>query len=189
MTFSASHLRQQRDAHARSDGYGRHRHLYLHDAMRRLAERLRPGNEGGSLSWLDYGCGKGTFIEEIRPLDLFGRIDGYDPAVDKFRARPDQRFDLVTCLDVLDITEKRFVGNLVGDVARVTAGVALFDVLTRPKPGGTLRPHAPFFWSHLVSQGMTVLDTRVEFAGLDGFERALVLAAPRASGIRLDLRS
>ncbi len=186
-TYSASHLRRQREAHTRTDGYGRHRHLYLHDTIRRIAEQLRRITERQELTWLDYGCGKGTFIEEIRPLDLFGRIAGYDPAVDKFRTRPERSYDLVTCLDVLDVTESRFVPNLAADVARLTDGVALFDCLTRPKPDGALRPHPPFHWNYIVGQAMRVLDTRVEFAGLDGFERVLVLAAPRDSAIRLDL--
>jgi len=40
-THSSGHIRRQREAHARSDGYGRHQHLYLHDTMRRLTPDSR----------------------------------------------------------------------------------------------------------------------------------------------------
>jgi SAM-dependent methyltransferase len=182
-TYSTSHIRRQRDAHRRADGYGRHRHLYLHDTMRRLAALLRQANATPSLTWLDYGCGKGAFIEEIRALGLFAAIAGYDPAVDAFRARPSGRHDIVTCLDVIDIVEPRFLPDVLMDVAGLTGGIALFDCLTRPKPG-TLRPHPPFYWTYRVSERLAVLESRVEFPGLDGFERVVIVAAPREHAAR-----
>jgi len=169
-TFSGSHIRRQREAHAKADGYGRHRHLYLHDTLRRLARQL------DARSWLDYGCGKGEFIEQIRPLDLFATIAGYDPAVDAFAARPEGRFDVVTCLDVLDIVEPRFLAALLDDVAGFTAGLAVFDMLTRPN---RLRPHPPFYWTSLVRQHMDVVESSVEFPGVQDFERVVIVAAPR----------
>ncbi|MBV9509620.1 MAG: methyltransferase domain-containing protein [Caulobacteraceae bacterium] len=178
-TYSPEHLGRQQKAHAVADGYGRHRHLYLHEMMRDLAANLRRAKPSGELSWLDYGCGKGGFIEEVRPLGLFTTIQGYDPAVAAFAARPEGRFDLVTCLDVLDVVEPQFLGNLLGDVAALTGGLALFDLLTRPKADGTIRPHPPFYWSHVVGQTMNVLGTKVEFPGMEGFERVIVQAAPR----------
>lgn len=178
-TYSPAHLRRQRDSHARADGYGRHRHLYLHDRMRQLARDLSRTKPEGHLTWLDYGCGKGGFIEEIRPLALFAAIAGHDPAVEAFRARPEGRYDLVTCLDVIDVIEPGFLGAVLEDVAAFTGGLALFDCLTRPKPGATVKPHPPFYWSHLVRQHLDVVETKVEFPGMDGFERAVILATPR----------
>ena len=54
-------------------------------------------------------------MEQIRPLDMFETIVGYDPAVDAFRLRSEGHFDLVTCLDVLDVTETRFQGAVIAD--------------------------------------------------------------------------
>lgn len=173
-TYSTSHLRRQREAHAKADGYGRHRHLYLHDTMRRAAAKL-----GVAPTWLDYGCGKGGFIEEIRPLDLFASIEGYDPAVDAFRARPEGCFDLVTCLDVLDTVEPVFTAAVLEHIAGFTGGIALFDCLTRPTPGTRLRAHPPFYWTHLIRQHMEVTENRVEFPGLEGFERVVIEAKVR----------
>lgn len=188
-TYTAAHLRRQRDAHRHSDGYGRHRHVYLQSRLQRLARDMSPGSDQAGLSWLDFGCGKGTFIEQIRPLGLFERIAGYDPAVDEFHMVPEGRFDLVTCLDVLDIAEARFIPAILSAIAETTQTVALFDCLTRPRPGSTMRPHPPFHWAHLVSQAMKVLDTVVEFPGMEGFERVLILAAPFGTTAKLRLSS
>ena len=146
-TFSSGHLDQQRIRHARADGYGRHRHLYLHDTIRALAHSLTASRPDG-VTWLDYGCGKGGFIGEIRPLGLFATITGYDPAVATVRTRPAATYDLATCLDVIDIVEAKYLDAVLRDVAAFTAGLAVFDCLTRPKAESTLQPHAPFYWTH-----------------------------------------
>ena len=184
--YSSAHLIRQQRSHVLADEYGRHRHLYLHDTIRRIATGLRRGGRSEGLSWLDYGCGKGGFIEEIRGLGLFTTIRGYDPAVPAFADRPEGRFDLVTCLDVLDVVEPQFLGNVLGDVAGFTDGLGLFDVLTRPKAGSGLRPHPPFYWSGLVGRYMDVVDVKTEYPGMDSFERALVQASPRPRGGKLD---
>jgi hypothetical protein len=177
-TYSPAHLRRQRESHARTDGYGRHRHLYLHDTHRRLAHTLDRPEQA---TWLDYGCGKGGFIDQIRPLGLFSAITGYDPAVASFSTRPTGRFDLVTCLDVLDTVEANFLDAVLEDVAQYSAQVAVFDCLTQPKPGGRLRPHPPFYWTALIRRHMTVTETKIEFPGMEGFERVVIIAAPRAT--------
>lgn len=87
-TYSPADLERQRLAHRRADGYGRHRHLYLHEAMRRLVTSVAARKQGAPLTMLDYGCGKGGFIEEVRGLDLFATITGFDPAVREFEKRP-----------------------------------------------------------------------------------------------------
>ena len=181
-TYSSAHLGWLQEAHAKADGYGRHRHLDLDDLMRRIAAVLRgAGEPAEGLSWLDYGCGKGGFIGEIRPLGLFETIEGYDPAVEAFAARPEKRFDLVTCLDVIDVVEPQFLPNVLNDVARMTGRLAIFDCLTRPKADSTFRPHPPFYWSYLVGQHMKVLETTTEFPAMEGFERVVIQASPLAT--------
>src|SRR5579864_6839932 len=143
-TFSDSHLRRLRAKHAKVDEYGRHRHLYLHETMRALVGAAG-ATETSRSSLLDYGCGKGRFMEEMRGLGLFGEIAGYDPAVAEFQARPERQYDFVTCLDVLDASE-RFAATVVADVARVTANTAIFDCLTKPAPKSGFPPHPSFYW-------------------------------------------
>ena len=175
-TFSTPHIDRQRASHAAADGYGRHRHLYLHDTMRAFAKQLRTA-DGTAPTWLDYGCGKGGFIAQIEPMGMFGTIAGYDPAVRSYNRKPEGTFDLVTCLHVIDVVEPRFLDAVLDDIVACTDGVALFDVLTRPAGPTTLRPHPPEYWTALVGRRMRVLDTTVVFPEIDGFERAIITAA------------
>lgn len=175
-TFSKDHLETQRRAHAVSDGYGRHHHYYLDAAMRDVATRV---GDPGQVTWLDYGCGKGTFMERVRPLGLFGQITGYDPAVSQFAARPEGPSDIVTCLDVLDTVEPEYREAVLRDIASLTRRFAVFDCLTRPKRGGRLQRLAPGFWAKFVGRVLQVVEQRVEYAGMEGLERVVLVTAPR----------
>jgi SAM-dependent methyltransferase len=176
-TFTERHRELCRLKHRRLDGYGRHRHLYLHEEMRRLARRVAEAVRGRGITLLDYGCGKGRFIEEMQRLRLFSEISGYDPGVAEFDRRPTGRYDIVTCLDVLDTIETRFVDAALDDIARLTGGRALFDCMTRPPPT-EFPSHPPFYWRQVVERRMHVVETRVEFPDMDRFERAIVIAEP-----------
>jgi hypothetical protein len=147
--------------------------------MGNLKATLCQTGSGEDLSWLDYGCGKGGFIEEIRKLDLFHIIVGHDPAVEVFRARPTGLHNLVTCLDVLDVVESGCLDRVIADVAAFTRHFAVFDCITKPRLTGTLRPHPPFYWAERVRRHMDVVNTRVEFSGIQDFERAVIIAARR----------
>lgn len=177
-TFSDRHLMAQRSLHRQSDGYGRHRHLYLETPLRQLhravAARVAPRRP----TLLDYGCGKGEFLNALRQLDLFADLAGYDPGVPGFATRPDRQYDIVLCLDVLDTVEPRYLDAVIEDVTRCTADTALFDCLTRPKPGGRLTPHPPFYWTHLIRSYMAVIGSEVAFPEMVGFERVLITARP-----------
>jgi len=175
-TFSPAHLRHLRSQHAKSNDYGRHRHLYLHDLMRELAVSV--GTQVGRRpSLLDYGCGKGRFMEEMQRLDLFGEIAGYDPAVASFQAKPSEPYDIVTCLDVLDASE-RFVDAVIQDIAQLARTMAVFDCLTKPAPKSGFTPHPPYYWIERVAKRMQVAKTEVQFLGLAGHERAVIIAKP-----------
>jgi hypothetical protein len=176
-TFSDTHLRRLRTQHAKSDDYGRHRHLYLHDTMRGLAATIGAA-KGERATLFDYGCGKGRFLEEMRRLDVFGDSAGYDPAAPGFQTLPSGRYDLVTCLDVLDAAEGHFVDAVIEEVARITANTAVFDCLTKPAPKSGFKPHPPFYWIELVAKRMSVLKTEMHFLGLAGHERAVIIAKP-----------
>jgi hypothetical protein len=176
-TYTDEHARRLRAKHAQSDDYGRHRHLYLHDAMRSLAVSVARAGQKPTL--LDYGCGKGQFIEEMRKLDIFGDIAGFDPGYAAFQTLPHGRFDIVSCLDVLDAAEKRFLDAIVSDVALRTAKVALFDCLTKPLPKSGFIPRPPHYWYERIKKTMEIAGMTIHFPGMDGFERAVILAKPR----------
>ena len=177
-TYNSADISRQRSLHAASDRYGRTWHPYLNDTVRRLAEEIgRKDQRPATL--LDYGCGKGGFVEAMAKLGLFGDVGGYDPAVDEFSTPPERRFDLVTCLDVLDQVRATYLAPVIGDVARLTADTAIFACLTRPAAASGLHRRSLSYWSALVGERMNVINTSIAHFGIEGFERAVILATPR----------
>lgn len=185
-TSTDDYLRRHRTTHAKHPEFGTHRHPYLHDRIRQLARSatvagVRPG-------LLDYGCGKGVFLEAMRRLDLFGEACGTDPAVEAFRARPSHPFDIVTCLDVLDQLEERFVAAVIEDVAQLTSGVAVFSVITRQSPAfAHLRPRPALAWRQVIGKRMRIVATEIRTASqwemtMEGAcpERIILVAEPVA---------
>jgi hypothetical protein len=114
----------------------------------------------------------------MRQLGLFSEISGYDPAVGDFRSHPMAPYDIVTCLDVLDALEARFVDAVLEDIAQLTFITALFDCMTKPPPTSGFRPHPAFYWERLIATRMRIVGTSVEFPGLDRFERVIITAEP-----------
>lgn len=129
-------------------------------------------------SLLDYGCGKGQFIDEMRKLNLFAEIAGYDPGFAKFEVAPDGQYDVVSCLDVLDAAEKRFLDTIVADIAARTSGFAVFDCLTQPAPKSGFAPHPPQYWCNIIGNRMKIANVALHFPGMAGHERAVIVAKP-----------
>lgn len=187
-TYSDDWLRRHRDTHARHAVFGTHRHPYLLTRMRELAATLTPpGGEAPSL--LDYGCGKGVFVQDMTRTRLFRFIRGYDPAVDAFKARPAQPYDIVTCLDVLDQLEDAFVEAVILDVAQLTRHTALFDVITVQTPTlAHLNPRSAATWQEIVGRHMRVQETTIRPATAEELaqgacpERTIILAGPHGAG-------
>jgi hypothetical protein len=86
----------------------------------------------GARALLDYGAGKGRLgmaLKQNMPRPL--TIIHYDPAVPEWAARP-APCEFVACIDVLEHIEPPLLDNVLDDLKRVTAGVGMFTVHTRP---------------------------------------------------------
>ena len=86
----------------------------------------------GAEELLDYGAGKGrlgiTLKEHMqRPL----LIHHYDPAIPEWSAPPEP-CGFVACIDVLEHIEPALLDNVLDDLQRVTAGIGVFTVHTKP---------------------------------------------------------
>jgi SAM-dependent methyltransferase len=80
-------------------------------------------------SVLDYGCGKGGLLESIR--DKFNdkiRVMGYDPGIDKYNKLPKQKFDLITCIDVLEHINKEDLRQTLMEIKKHTSGIFFYVV-------------------------------------------------------------
>lgn len=184
-TGSEGWLQRHRDTHARSPVFGTHTHPYLLDTIHEAATAAH-GEEAPSL--LDYGCGKGLFAQQMRRSGWFRFVRGYDPAVDAYKDRPTQVYDVVLCLDVLDQLEAEYVDAVIRDVAQFAARAAVFDVITKQVESlAHLNPRSAEMWGDLIGRHMTVtrLTVRVSSAGelAQGAcpERVIIVAVPARS--------
>ena len=72
-------------------------------------------------SCLDFGCGKGKFLRECQDLcPVDSRILGYDPGIRKYSQIPNQLFDLVTCIYVLEHIEHHEIDDVLRSIRRKT---------------------------------------------------------------------
>lgn len=186
-TYSDAWLDRHRQTHAQHAAFGTHGHPYLLDTVRDLAARLA-ATIGEQPSLLDYGCGKGVFLREMTRIGLFRYLRGYDPAVQAFRQRPAQRYDLVVCLDVLDQLENEFVEPAIADVAQLAGHAALFGVITVQTPAlAHLNPRSAETWQDIVGRHMNIVQatkrpaTEEELAQGACPERVIIVAEPRRS--------
>ncbi len=183
VTSSESWLERHRATHARHPEFGTHRHPYLPEIIQGLVEG-HSGLEKPSL--LDYGCGKGVFLNEMAATGWFRFVRGYDPAVRAFTARPAQQYDIVVCLDVLDQLEDRFVEPVIEDIAQYTGSVAMFDVITVQTPAlAHLEPRPALEWEKLIGARMPIQKTIVRASSEAELragacpERAILIARPK----------
>jgi 2-polyprenyl-3-methyl-5-hydroxy-6-metoxy-1,4-benzoquinol methylase len=67
-------------------------------------------------SILDYGCGKGHFIEYAQANFPGVRVEGFDVASEKYAKLPDGKFDMVVCLDVMEHVEFGALSNVLSEI-------------------------------------------------------------------------
>ena len=78
-------------------------------------------------SILDYGCGKAGLQKGI-PFP----ITNYDPCMPEYAKRPEGKYDIVVCTDVLEHIEHECLIEVVADLAALTEQVLFLNVATRP---------------------------------------------------------
>ena len=84
-------------------------------------------------SILDYGTGKGALVYHLRDaLDEKYLIDGYDPAVETWSKKPQGRYNLVTCIDVLEHLEASSIDTVLNEINRLTEGFCFLLIDLQP---------------------------------------------------------
>lgn len=127
ITITPEYVEQNRILHETHANYGAasSRWLsYVTDAVNRC----------GAKSVLDYGCGKGSLVDALADSGLV--VTGYDPAVERFSARPEPA-DLVVCTDVLEHVEPELLGAVLTDLHGL-ARRALFVIVSTVEAKKTL---------------------------------------------------
>jgi 2-polyprenyl-3-methyl-5-hydroxy-6-metoxy-1,4-benzoquinol methylase len=67
-------------------------------------------------SVLDYGCGKGHFLNYARQTFPGMRVEGFDVAADEYATLAEGLFDLVVCLDVMEHVEFGALSNVLSEI-------------------------------------------------------------------------
>lgn len=146
----------QRELHARPNGYGSKGHKWA-PAVRDLVARY------DARSILDYGCGEGSLRKALFDVELFARIDEWDPAMTGKETWP-HFADLVVCTDVLEHVEPEKLDTVLAHL-KVLARKAIFVVIaTRPsnktmtdgRNAHLIVESADWWASRMVNAGFTV---------------------------------
>lgn len=75
---------------------------------------------------LDFGCGKGVFVDELNKLSY--DAVGYDPAVDKFKNFPTGFYDAILCTDVLEHLEEETFHEELNQIKNKNPKLIYFNV-------------------------------------------------------------
>ena len=113
-------LAQYRKLH--ENFYGDSAWLHL-DAIAKIVKAMQPK------SILDYGCGRSDLAAHFW-LDGERRIARYDPAIPRFSVMPEENFDLVLCLDVMEHIPMENVDRIFGELKARGSNV-VFTISTK----------------------------------------------------------
>lgn len=83
-------------------------------------------------SILDYGCGKGHFVEYIQQKHPDINISGFDVANEQYLTKPTNTFDLIVCLDVLEHVEFGNLQNVLADIKVLTGKLFICSIANYP---------------------------------------------------------
>jgi hypothetical protein len=147
----------QVELHSRPNGYGGKGNKWA-PSVSGLIDRFH------ATSVLDYGCGEGTLMRDLRPMcDARIRLAEYDPGVPSKDAMPGFA-DLVVCTDVLEHVEPDLLDGVLVHL-RLLARKAIFAVIATRPSGKTMADgrnahliveQAPWWTDRLMSAGFVV---------------------------------
>lgn len=123
--ISPAYLVTQRELHAGPQVYGAKGATWA-DAVVAISAQL------GCFSILDYGCGKGSLMRDLRERALPGvRLAEYDPAIQGKDAAPSFA-DLVVCTDVLEHIEPDRLAPVLAHLKSLARKAVFVVIATRP---------------------------------------------------------
>lgn len=124
------YLQQQRLLHSAPRGFGGSGHRWA-GVVAGLIEQYHVD------SWLDYGCGQGTLhtaVQQQYPevYGLLSTVREFDPAVSGKDKLPAERYGLVTCTDVLEHVEEKFLDQVLKHIFALTEKLVFFNIALHP---------------------------------------------------------
>lgn len=120
--------------HASDNSYGLSAAYKMRNSLKGRLEVPKAISNASKLSRihsvLDYGTGQGGLVSLLKDYEDLNGVDiqGFDPAVEKFSKRPDQIFDIVTCIDVLEHIERDAIVDVIKDISELLNGFLFFAI-------------------------------------------------------------
>lgn len=81
---------------------------------------------------LDYGCGKGYILANIRDKYPNIKCQGYDPAVPMFSNLGNEKFDCIFSNDVLEHIEPDYINSVLGHINNLSIQYIWLRIDTKP---------------------------------------------------------
>jgi SAM-dependent methyltransferase len=125
--ISQDYALQLKQLHAKSKEFGIGNVTAKHYPMIKTLIQKR-----GFGSVLDYGCGKGHFIEFAKTSFPGLRVEGFDVASEEYSKLPDSKFDMVVCLDVMEHVEFGALSNVLAEIRDRTSKLFICSVANYP---------------------------------------------------------
>lgn len=77
---------------------------------------------------LDYGCGQHVMAQEFPQVNW----TGYDPGIPERAQKPNGKFDLVICTDVMEHIEDEYIDAVLQEIANYAKQVAFLEIACAP---------------------------------------------------------
>lgn len=134
-TISDAYRRQYVQMHANNVNYGRGGLGNLEAYRKYLGRFDRPPGR-----ILDYGCGKGWAVHELRRLYPDSLVEGYDPCIDEYAALPTMKFDSIYSTDVFEHFEPDRLVPCLEQIASFAAPGCCYFFLIAMRPANQTLP-------------------------------------------------
>lgn len=120
-TISEKYLKQQQELH-NNPNYG-----VASLTFAPLIAKIIADNNLQSIS--DYGAGKKKLLEGLQKSGIKNiKYLPYDPVFPEYGEA--KSAELVCCIDVLEHVEPAYVGNVIGDLSKITTNIGFFSIHT-----------------------------------------------------------
>ena len=132
-----SHIKASRELHENSQSYGPASSYFEDSSIKRLfgiPYGIKKVNERSRIrSVLDFGAGRGGLVLALKKtLGNQISITGFDPGVKEFSDKPKRKFDVITCIDVLEHVDRYSIDGVLNEIKNLMAGFMIFVIDLMP---------------------------------------------------------
>ncbi len=133
MSGLESHIKASQQLHKESSSYGPASSYFQDSSVKRLfgiPYGIRKVNEYSRIkSVLDFGAGKGGLVLALKKtLGNEINIKGFDPGVKEYSTMPKEKFDIITCVDVLEHIDRHSIDAVLNQIKNSMTGFMVFII-------------------------------------------------------------